>query len=134
MLFRSKENNVTISAGGIQDVFWFNMLKTISGACNKIDSVLGIAANNVDEYGPIAAKELGIGCSVNDFKKLMSEGSGEIDFFGIALEAIVNYFGLTISSKKEWIEPVLAHQKIYSKCLDVDIEPGKVIVLHRLQN
>jgi hypothetical protein len=122
----AKKHNVTISAGGIQDVFWFNMLKTISGACNRMDSVLGVATNNVDEYGPIAAKGLGIGCSVEEFEQLVSENGGEPDFFGISLEAVVKYFRLSIATKKSWVEPVLASEKVHSKCLDLYIDPGNV--------
>lgn len=123
----AKEKNVTVSSGGIQDVFWFNLLRAITGACDSIRKIEGIATNNVDEYGPIAAREIGIGLSESEFSNFMeNEGGGESDFFGISLEAVTDYFGLKIKESRSWTEPVLADKMTYCKCLDMDIEKGHV--------
>jgi 4-hydroxy-tetrahydrodipicolinate reductase len=123
----AKEHSVTLTAVGIQDVFWLNLLAVLSGASHSIKSVLGQAISNADNYGPLAIETLSIGATEEEFYKNRETPGKEWSCFGIALESIIADLGLNISKRKEWVEPILCTENTKSKILGETIRKGLAI-------
>ncbi|MDR1631544.1 MAG: hypothetical protein LBR97_01440 [Dysgonamonadaceae bacterium] len=123
----AKKHGVTLTACGIQDIFWLNLLTVLSGASGLIESVLGQAISNADNYGPLAVEALNIGETKEKFYKKQEKTGTNLSFFGIALESIIADLGLKISKKKERMEPILCTEDMVSKSLGKTVKSGLVI-------
>ena len=129
----AKEHGVTLTAGGIQDIFWLNMLTILSGASHSIESVLGQATSNIDEYGPLATELVGVGLTEEQFKnKLKEKENNGYSFFGIALEAIIADLGLELNAWKEWFEPIVYNEDIECKSMEKIIEKSLVVGMKQI--
>jgi 4-hydroxy-tetrahydrodipicolinate reductase len=122
----AKARGVTVGAGGIQDVFWVNLIAVLSGASQSITAIEGIAAANADDYGPAVAKDAGIGEAPESF-----EGAGEDDgtrenLFTIVLEAIAAELGFTIAGWKQGLRLLVAEKPVLCEALGRVVEPGQV--------
>jgi 4-hydroxy-tetrahydrodipicolinate reductase len=123
----AKENGVTLTSGGIQDIFWLNLLTALSGSSHQIDLVTGQAVSNVDLYGPAAIEAIGVGQTEAQFKERIANDKLDYSWFGITLESIIAGLDMTLKIRKEWVEPVVAEEDTASKGLYKTIPKGFVI-------
>lgn len=123
----AKIHRVSLTAGGIQDVIWQNLLTTVSGACLKIDKVIGQAVSNVDNYGPAAIASIGVGQTKETFMQRIKNQSMDYSDFGMTMEAAISQLGLHLKSWNEWVEPVIAEKPTVSNGLNTTIAAGRVI-------
>lgn len=93
----AKQNNCTISASGCQDTFWVNIVNLLMGAAHRVDSVVGRASWNVDDFGPEVAADQRVGSTAADFESWVSNAGDRPPTFGRnVLDALVADAGLTI--------------------------------------
>ncbi len=65
----AKENNCTITGSGYQDIFWGQLVTSLTGATHKITKIKGSSSYNVEDYGIALAEAHGAGLSMEDFEK-----------------------------------------------------------------
>lgn len=65
----AKKNNCTLTGSGYQDVFWANLITTLSGATQAIKKIKGRSSYNVEDYGIALAKAHGAGLDLDAFQK-----------------------------------------------------------------
>lgn len=124
----AKEHGVTISASGLQDVFWVNLTAVLTGASNTIEEVRGTVTANLDAYGPLLLHEEHIGEFPDAIvKPAESTVEENIQPFKIGLEALIAYLGLTIKEESNRKEPMLAKDEVESKGLGRKIQKGQII-------
>lgn len=75
----AKQNNCTICGSGYQDIFWGNLIMTLSGATHKIIRIQGKSSYNVEDYGIALAKVHGAGLSLDEFEKQIASSDNISD-------------------------------------------------------
>lgn len=125
----AKEHGVTVSAGGIQDVFWVNLMAVLSGASQSITSIEGVAAANVDDYGLAVAEDAGIGGDPGSFEGPGDEGDARANVFTITLEALAADLGFTVTGWEQGLRPLIATTPVMSTTLGRVIKPGQILGL-----
>ena len=123
----ARQNGVTITGTGHQDVYWVNLVSMMLGTAHRIESVTGRASWNVDDYGPEVAKDQQVDRTVEEFDAWLAEADRPPTFGRNTLGALVEDLGLTAAEVLSTTRPDIAEQPVTSKALDVTVEPGKVI-------
>lgn len=123
----ARRHGVTVSAGGMQDVFWVNLATTLSGASQRITSIEGMGTANADDFGPALAQDHCIGEPVGRFRQLSEDERNRRNVFTIGLEALAADLGLEISGWSQYLHPLEAVKPVYSKVLGRTVELGQVI-------
>ena len=123
----ARDNGVSISATGVQDVFWLNLPLVLTGASQSIESILGTARVNLDYYGPALLSQYPLDLSNEEYLAAAGEqDEGAIlPIFGIALEALVANLGFTVKNRNVMHEPLFDTVDIRSDSLDKVIGKGR---------
>jgi 4-hydroxy-tetrahydrodipicolinate reductase len=130
----AKENCVTVTGSGMQDLFWANLITTLTGASHRIDSVEGRLSINMDELGAMVADFYAVGRKESEIRKMIKNDEklplgDEVDFLFMDLENQVSALGLTTKSFNKVVEPIILDKDIESKALERTIPAGDVIGL-----
>jgi len=123
----ARQNNVTVTGSGYQDIYWANMITQLAGAAQKIDSITGTARYNISDYGPEVANIHFVGDSEDEFHAKIAKQGLLPSFLRNCAELICADMGLTISGIKESCEPIKDDVDIYVKGLDKTIPAGKLV-------
>lgn len=123
----AKQNGVTITGSGYQDVYWANMITQLAGTAQRIDSIIGTARFNISEYGPELAKLHFVGDTEDEFHEKIKKQGLLPSFLRNCAELICADMGLTISGIEESCEPIKDDVDIYVKGLDQTIPVGKLV-------
>lgn len=124
----ARKSNVTVCAGGVQDVFWNSIPVSLTSSCHRIDCIEGETLAIVDEFGPSVMKEAFIGCSLEEFKEKTSNVKDQpFSAFSISLYALANKLNLHVLEKHFSFEAILADKKFYCKAFDCNIPVGHLI-------
>ena len=65
----AKKNNCTITGTGYQDIYWGQLISSISGSTQKITKIKGSSSYNVEDYGIALAEAHGAGLTLDEFDK-----------------------------------------------------------------
>lgn len=123
----AKENDVTITGSGHQDVYWVNIVSLLMGTAHRIDSVSGRASWNVDDYGPEVAKDQHVGETTEQFEEFLRTAKRPPSFGRNTLGALLADVGLTPKSYETRTRPEIAEEDLTSKSLGTTIPAGQVI-------
>jgi len=126
----AKKHGVTITGGGIQDLIWVNLISVLTGGSHTIESVLGQATCNADDYGAVVPGEFLIGETKDEFYRKIKEQAAKenpVSPFAISLEALVADLGLTIKKKEQSVKPIIAEEDVESKALSKIVKRGEVV-------
>ncbi|KUO76656.1 MAG: hypothetical protein APF81_15775 [Desulfosporosinus sp. BRH_c37] len=123
----AKKHGVTVTGGGIQDINWISLVSVLTGASHTIESVLGRATGNADDFGPVVAGHFHVGETKEEFESKIREQKLEEGFMGIALESVIADLGLTIKQKKQSMESIIAEEDVNSVALGRIIKKGEVL-------
>lgn len=131
----AKENGVTLTGSGMQDIFWANLITTLTGASHRIDSIEGRTSINMDELGPIVAGFYAVGRKAADIRNMIKNGEklpigDEVVCLRMDLENQISDLGLTTKNIKESVEPIILEKDIISHALNRTISAGDVIGLN----
>ena len=122
----AKERGVTVTAGGIQDLFWVNLVAVVSGASQTITAIDGVGCANADDYGPAVAQDNCIGESAEGFC-VTCEDPTRANVFTIGLEALAAQLGFNVTGWEQGFRPLLAVVPVESSALGRTIEQGQVV-------
>lgn len=138
----AKKNNCTITGSGYQDVFWGNIIYTLSGATHKINKIKGSSSYNVEDYGVALAKAHGAGLTPLEFeneiaivdnisneerKKLIDNGEFLPSYMWNTNGWLCDKFNLNVVSQIQKCVPIIAEEDIKSDTLGMIIKKGNVI-------
>ncbi len=130
----AKENGVTITGSGMQDLFWATLVTTLSGASHRIDSVEGNLSINMDSMPAFVADFYAVGRKEKEIRQMIEKGEklplgDEVDFLFMDLENQINELGLSSKKYRKIVEPIILDKDIKSKALEKTIPAGDVIGL-----
>ena len=123
----ARQNGVTLTGTGHQDVYWVNIVSMLLGTAHRIESVTGRASWNVDDYGPEVTKDQRVDTTVADFAAWLREADRPPSFGRNVLGALVEDLGLTIEAQESTTRPDVAEQPVGSQSLGVTVQSGRVI-------
>ncbi len=123
----ARQNGVTLTGTGHQDVYWVNMVSLLMATAHRIDSVTGRASWNVDDYGLEVAKDQRVDTTVEDFDTWLAEADRPPSFGRNTLGALVEDLGLTVAEQQSTTRPEIAAQPVPSKSLGITVDTGRVI-------
>lgn len=137
----AKQNNCVITGSGYQDVFWGNLISTLTGATHKITKIKGSSSYNVEDYGIALAKAHGAGLTKEEFeqniasldnisneerKKLIDTGEFNPSYMWNVNGWLCDKLGLTVIDQVQKCVPQMAEEDIYSTTLDMTVKKGMV--------
>lgn len=135
----AKKNNCTITGTGYQDIYWGQLISSISGSTQKITKIKGSSSYNVEEYGIALAKAHGAGLTLEDFDKevasvdrISDEERQKIVESGDYLPSymwnvngwLCSKLGLTVENQTQKTVPQTYKEDIYSSTLGMTVKAG----------
>jgi 4-hydroxy-tetrahydrodipicolinate reductase len=123
----AKENAVTITGSGMQDIFWSQLPLTVAAGCQRIDRIEGAVSYNVEDYGIALANAHGVGLTADEFKTQITDVESFPSYMWNSGEELVSQFGWTIKNISEVRVPVTSEQVVHSDTTGKDIPAGDVI-------
>ena len=129
----AKQYGVTVSASGLQDVFWMNLPCLMASGMNDLKRIVGVTTFNTDEYGPSLADAYNIGLTVEEFNQKFQEKSSEEEehpegfLMRATNDAIIARLGLRVKDYRVEYLPYTAEQDVFSVARNRMIPAGDVI-------
>ena len=135
----AKKNNCTITGTGYQDIYWGQLISSISGSTQKITKIKGSSSYNVEDYGIALAEAHGAGLTLEEFDKQVASVDRISDEERQAMidngEYLPSYMwnvngwlcsklGLTVISQTQKCVPQTYKEDIYSSTLDMTVKAG----------
>ena len=124
----AKNAQVTVCAGGVQDVFWGIIPASLTATCQEIYSIEGKTLAMVDDFGPGVMEEAFVGCTKEEFKeKTERVKNPPLSAFEISIYALADKLKLHVISKHSSFEPIIIDKDLYCRALNRNIPAGDLI-------
>lgn len=123
----AKENGVTITGTGMQDIYWVNMPSLMMSGMNNIQKVKGAVSYNVEDYGLALAKAHGAGYDLVKFDQEIAQAESLPSYMWNAAEGICAKMNWTIQSISQKSVPITLDEDIDSETLGETIPAGHAI-------
>lgn len=135
----AKKNNCTITGSGYQDIYWGQLITSITGSTQKITKIKGSSSYNVEDYGIALAKAHGAGLTLNEFDKeiasadkISNEERQKVIDSGEYLPSymwnvngwLAEKLGLTVTSQTQKCVPQTHSEDIFSSTLNMTVKAG----------
>lgn len=123
----AKENGVTITGTGMQDIYWINMPTLMMAGMNKIQKIKGAVSYNSEHYGLALSEAHGVGYDLEKFDQEIAQAESFPSYMWNAGEAICSKMNWTIQSISQKSVPFTLDEDIYSETLGKTIPAGNAI-------
>ncbi len=135
----AKKNNCTITGSGYQNIYWGQLITSITGSTQKITKIKGSSSYNVEDYGIALAKAHGAGLTLNEFDKeiasadkISNEERQKVIDNGEYLPSymwnvngwLAEKLGLTVTSQTQKCVPQTHSEDIFSSTLNMTVKAG----------
>ena len=135
----AKENGVTVTGGGYQDIFWGNLISTLAGSIHNITKIKGSSSYNVEDYGIALAEVHGAGLTLAEFdekiakpselsneeiKKQVAEGTFAPSYMWNVVGWLADKLGYHITEMSQKCLPQANVKDIHSTTLGMDVKAG----------
>lgn len=135
----AKENGVTVTGGGYQDIFWGNLISTLAGSIHNITKIKGSSSYNVEDYGIALAEVHGVGLTLAEFdekiakpselsneeiKKQVAEGTFAPSYMWNVVGWLADKLGYHITEMSQKCVPQTNVKDIHSTTLGMDVKAG----------
>lgn len=135
----AKENGVTVTGGGYQDIFWGNLISTLAGSVHNIIKIKGSSSYNVEDYGIALAEVHGAGLTLAEFdekiakpselsneeiKKQVAEGTFAPSYMWNVVGWLADKLGYHITEMSQKCVPQTNVKDIHSTTLGMDVKGG----------
>ena len=130
----AKQQGVTLTATGVQDIFWINSIALLSGACHRIDSVEFEGTADFGTLGPAVLNNLPLGLTPEQFLGMVPppDAKPPASITGMGFEALIDKLRLTISKVDGGVEPILASTDVECTGLNKVIRAGQISGLREI--
>jgi 2,4-diaminopentanoate dehydrogenase len=130
----AKENGVTVTGSGMQDIFWATIVTHLTGASQRIDAIEGQVSVNVDALGEMVAGFYAVGRKLDEIQAMIDAGEkfpigDEVDFLRMDLENQIAELGLTPKAFRKIVTPLTRDHAVPCRSRGTMIPPGDVIGL-----
>ncbi len=122
----AREHCVTVLGTGINPGFMLDALIVMwSSVCLRVDKIVATRVNDLSPFGPTVMKGQGVGTTVAEFEKGVTDGSivGHIGF-PESINLIARALGWTVERIEETREPIVT--KVERSTPHVHVAPGDV--------
>ena len=123
----AKENGVTITGSGMQDLYWINMPTLMMAGMNQIKKVKGAVSYNVEDYGLALAEAHGAGYDMAKFETEIAQAESLPSYMWNAAEGICAKMNWTIQAISQKSVPFVLEEDVYSETLGRTIPAGDAI-------
>ncbi|MFC2024194.1 dihydrodipicolinate reductase [Chloroflexota bacterium] len=125
----ARDNGVTVTGSGFQDVYEINLISVLSGASHKIESITGREKFNIEEYGPVVLEYYNIGVTKEEYEDWIMEQKVDQAPFSdrMNLESLIADLGLTVKKVRQTIKPIIANEDTEAESIGKLIKRGEVI-------
>lgn len=135
----ARKNNCTITGSGYQDIYWGQLVASIVGSTQKIQTIKGSSSYNVEDYGVALAEAHGAGLTLEEFQKqiasadnisqqqrqnLIDKGEFLPSYMWNVNGWLCEKLGLTVESQTQKCIPQTYKEDIFSSTLDMTIKKG----------
>ena len=135
----AKKNNCTITGAGYQDIYWGQLISSISGSTQTIKKIKGSSSYNVEDYGIALAEAHGAGLTIEEFDKqvasvdrisneerqaMIDKGEYMPSYMWNVNGWLCSKLGLTVTSQTQKCIPQTHSEDIYSSTLDMTVKAG----------
>ena len=135
----AKKNNCTITGTGYQDIYWGQLISSISGSTQTIKKIKGSSSYNVEDYGIALAEAHGAGLTIEEFDKqvasvdrisneerqaMIDKGEYMPSYMWNVNGWLCSKLGLTVTSQTQKCIPQTHSEDIYSSTLDMTVKAG----------
>lgn len=135
----AKENGVTVTGGGYQDIFWGNLISTLAGSIHNITKIKGSSSYNVEDYGIALAEVHGAGLTLAEFdekiakpselsneeiKKQVAEGTFAPSYMWNVVGWLADKLGYHITEMSQKCVPQTNVKDIHSTTLGMAVKAG----------
>lgn len=135
----AKKNGCTITGSGYQDIYWGQLITSITGSTQKITKIKGSSSYNVEDYGIALAKAHGAGLTLADFdkeiasadrisdeqrQKVIENGEYLPSYMWNVNGWLAEKLGLTITSQTQKCVPQTHSEDIFSSTLNMTVKAG----------
>ena len=116
----AKENNVTVLATGINPGFLMDTWPLfMTGVCQEVTHVKAVRIQDASPRRLPFQKKIGAGCTLEEFQKLVDEGTLRHVGLPESIAMIAAALGWEVDEITEEIEPVVAEKEVSSQYLTV---------------
>lgn len=124
----AKAHGVSLTATGVQDIFWTNTIALLTGACHQIDSIEFEGEADFGPLGPAVLNLFPLGLTPEQFMQAAPppDAKPPASIIGTALEAMINKLALSIKRVDGGIELVTADSDIECVSLGKLIKTGHI--------
>lgn len=122
----AQKHQVTILGTGVNPGFVLDtLILTLTGACQAVNKIWAARINDLSPFGPTVMKTQGVGTTVEEFNKGLSDGTivGHIGFRQSAY-LIAKSLGWELDHIAETREPIIT--AVYRETPHVKVQPGMV--------
>lgn len=122
----AKTNDVTVLGTGINPGFVLDtLILTLTGVCLEVTEIKASRINDLSPYGPTVMRTQGVGTTVEEFKKGISNGTiiGHIGFLE-SISTIAKYLGWELDEIKQTRDPIISN--VLRKTPNALVKPGMV--------
>jgi len=135
----AKSHNVTITGCGYQDIFWGNLIASISSSTHNITGIKGSSSYNVEDYGIALAKAHGAGLTLDEFardiasadnisneerQKLINNREFNPSYMWNTVGWLADKLNLIPKNISQKCVPTTSSKDIHSDTLEMDIKAG----------
>ncbi len=135
----AKKNNCTITGNGYQDIYWGQLISSISGSTQSIKKIIGESWYNVEDYGIALAEAHGAGLTLDEFdtkiasvdrmsdeerQKLILSGNYTPSYMWNVNGWLCEKLGLTVKHQSQKCVPEVYDKDISSSTLGMVIKAG----------
>lgn len=135
----AKKNNCTITGTGYQDIYWGQLISSITGSTQTIKKIKGSSSYNVEEYGIALAEAHGAGLTLQEFdekiassdrisdeerKAIIEKGEYMPSYMWNVNGWLCSKLGLTVKSQTQKCVPQTYKEDIFSSTLNMTIKAG----------
>ena len=124
----AKQHGVTLTASGVQDIFWVNSIAVLTGASHQIESIEFEGEADFGPLGPAVLNLFPLGVTPEQFMQMAPPPGAKppASIIGTAYEALINKLRLTVKQVDGGVEPVLASTDVECVTLGKTIKAGQI--------
>ena len=130
----AKRHGVTLTATGVQDIFWINSIALLTGVSHQIDAIEFEGSANFGTLGPAVLNNLPLGLTPEQFLQMVPppDAKPPASIIGTGFEAMISKLRLTVKQVDGGVEPVLASTDVECTGLNKVIRTGQISGLREI--